>query len=75
MKLCKGFMVAEIVGEELRETLFAELPDGKVLTTGSVLATCHFDKAHRVWWAAPSVPEGAQYIGTYPIPGGMPERP
>lgn len=75
MKLCKGFAVAEIVENELRETLFAELPDGRVLSTGCIIATCHFDRSHRVWWPVQAVPDNAQYIGTYPIPGAMPERP
>lgn len=75
MKLCKGFTVPEIKGDMLCETLYAELPDGRVLSTGVVASTCHFDRSHRVWWAVQAVPENAQYIGTYPIPGAMPERP
>lgn len=74
MKLCKGFTLKEVVNGERMETLFAELGDDRVLTTGQVPFSNSFDKAHRVWTEVNAVPEDAEYIGWYPIPGAMPER-
>lgn len=74
MKLCKGYTVPAVGADKLLETLYAECPDGRVLSTGLIDASPCFDKSHREWFEVSNVPEGAQYIGTYPIPNAMPER-
>lgn len=75
MSNCKGFTVKSIANNTLMETLYAECDDGRVLSTGVIPASNHFDKSGRTWSAAAAVPADAEYIGDYPIPGAMPERP
>ena len=69
--LCRGHMVAR--PRLWLETHFATLPNGDVLMCADIPApTPHFGRANdnqaRPWVRVAAVPEGAEFIGNYPVP-------
>jgi hypothetical protein len=53
---------------QLQETLYAVLPDGRIFTTGLIVASAFFDKKGRKWKQADELPEGVEFCGNYPVP-------
>ncbi len=69
-QLCKGYETSRIdeVAGKVMSTVFAKLPDGRIIKgTEREIDNC-FDKIGCIWVFTDALPEGAQFIGNYPCP-------
>jgi len=64
----QGYVVERFEGDKLMETLYGVLPDGRVKKSNEHRKDSFFDRKGRTWEVCAKLPEGAIFIGRYPLP-------
>lgn len=68
MELCKGYEIRTVSASGSLSTHFAVSSDGVILESIAHVTDVHFDKPGRLWRRVDTLPERAEFIGTYAMP-------